>query len=664
MFKGHPRGLAPLFFTEMWERLGFYLIVGILVLYASDAEKGGLGLTLGEASTIYGTYLAFVYFTPFLGGIAADRWLGYRRAVLIGGLFFALGFYLLGVRGEAQFYGGLVCLCVGNGFFKPNISAMVGNLYQPGDKMRDAGFNLFYMGINIGAAAANLVAAPIRNQISWSWTFWAAAIGILIGVAILLANWKLLEAADKPPGKSPDQFPLSTVFTSILGPAVITGTIGYFLADHFNVTAVKPSMCGFLAGMVPIFVFFTRLPKTVPENERSGLAALLPVYLAGGTFFMILHMNGSALTNWAKSKTDRDVAVVPAAFKEDALPSYYANAPADVLRPAIENFLIVDDVNEKLYGTRQFNESSLASLPLPADVRAVDVWIDGQGVVAGTDDLRRFASFVYRDSELKVKITEKEDPAPPPAAESVADGSTAPAAEVPPTKKRTIEPELAAGAHPLRKVAFTRKVGEKEIPLVLVTEKTVGDLTKTASAETPRLPPGKFLQVVNPEVYQSWNPIFVVLLTPFLVPFWSMLTRRGREVSTAHKLYYGMLLTALAMFVMFVAGWLTDDGKVKVAGLWLVLTYLVLTLGELCLSPMGLSLVTKLSPKRLVGMMMGGWFCASAFGNKLSGFLGELETKMAPSMFFLMLVGAVLLVAGYLRLQLPRLEATLKQYKA
>lgn len=662
MFKGHPRGLAPLFFTEMWERLGFYLIVGILVLYASDAEKGGLGLTLGEASTIYGTYLAFVYFTPFLGGIAADRWLGYRRSVLIGGLFFALGFYLLGVRGMTQFYVGLVCLCIGNGFFKPNISAMVGNLYQPGDKMRDAGFNLFYMGINIGAAAANLVAAPIRNQISWSWTFWAAAIGILIGVAILLANWKLLEVADKPPGKSPDQFPLSTVFTSILGPAALCGAIGYFAADHFDIKVVKPSMCGFLAGMVPIFVFFTRLPKTVAENERPGLAALLPVYLAGGTFFMILHMNGSALTNWAKSKTDRDVAIVPGVFKEDALPSYYSNAPAEVVRPAIENFLIVDDVSEKLYGTRQFNASALAALPLPSDVRTIDVWIDGKGVVEGTDAFRKYASFVYTDAELAVKVTEsKPDPAAPVADPSAVATSPPPVAAAP---KRTIDVELEAGAHPSRKVAFVRKVADKEIPVVLATEKTLADLTKTASAETPRKPPGEFLQVVNPEVYQSWNPIFVVLLTPFLVPFWSMLTRRGREVSTAHKLYYGMLLTALAMFVMFVAGWLTDDGKVKVAGLWLVMTYLVLTLGELCLSPMGLSLVTKLSPKRLVGMMMGGWFCASAFGNKLSGFLGELETKMAPSMFFLMLVGAVLLVAGYLRLQLPRLEATLKQYKA
>ncbi|MCP5045609.1 MAG: peptide MFS transporter, partial [bacterium] len=126
MLKGHPKGLFPLFFTEMWERLSFYMLVGILVLYASDVERGGLGLTLAEASAIYGTYLAFVYFTPFLGGIIADRWLGYRKSVFIGGVFMSGGLFLLGTPGINFLYLGLACICIGNGFFKPNISAMVG----------------------------------------------------------------------------------------------------------------------------------------------------------------------------------------------------------------------------------------------------------------------------------------------------------------------------------------------------------------------------------------------------------------------------------------------------------------------------------------------------------------------------------------------------------
>ena len=121
-----PRGLAPLFFTEMWERLGFYIIVGILVLYLRDTERGGLGMTVKHAAEIYGTYMAFVYFTPFLGGLIADRYLGYRLAVLIGGLLLSGGYFLLSVRTEAGLYGGLALVCLGNGLFKPNITAMVG----------------------------------------------------------------------------------------------------------------------------------------------------------------------------------------------------------------------------------------------------------------------------------------------------------------------------------------------------------------------------------------------------------------------------------------------------------------------------------------------------------------------------------------------------------
>ena len=175
---GHPKGLFPLFFTEMWERLAFYTMVGILLLYTIDAERGGLGLPRAQGNEIYGLYLAFVYFTPFLGGMIADRYFGYRRSVAIGGLLMASGLFLMGMPGFNFFVFGLIGLIIGNGFFKPNISVMVGNLYEPGDPKRDSGFNIFYMGINIGALAATLIVAPIvRNYWGWLWTFRAAGLG-------------------------------------------------------------------------------------------------------------------------------------------------------------------------------------------------------------------------------------------------------------------------------------------------------------------------------------------------------------------------------------------------------------------------------------------------------------------------------------------------------
>ena len=184
MLTGRPKGLYRLFFIEMWERLAFYTMVGVLLLYTIDTESEGLGLPKVIGNEIYGLYLAFVYFTPYLGGIIADRFIGYRRAVFIGGCFFATGFFLMGVRHEFTFIAGLVCLCVGNGFFKPNISVMVGNLYEPGDPKRDTGFNIFYMGINLGAAIAPILAAVSHNEGGWLWIFRCAGFGMLIGLVV------------------------------------------------------------------------------------------------------------------------------------------------------------------------------------------------------------------------------------------------------------------------------------------------------------------------------------------------------------------------------------------------------------------------------------------------------------------------------------------------
>ena len=158
MFKNHPKGLPVLFFTELWERFGFYLMLGIFTLYMIDSQSGGgMGFSKFFAADIYGTYLALVYLTPFLGGLLADRILGYRVAIFIGGTLMGLGYIGLAIPGETPFYISLFLIIIGNGFFKPNISTLVGKLYD-NDKFRtykDAGFNIFYMGINIGAFVCN-----------------------------------------------------------------------------------------------------------------------------------------------------------------------------------------------------------------------------------------------------------------------------------------------------------------------------------------------------------------------------------------------------------------------------------------------------------------------------------------------------------------------------
>ena len=254
---GHPKGLYALFFTEMWERLAFYTMVGILLLYATDTEKGGLGMDSGAGNEIHGLYLAFVYFTPFIGGMIADRFLGYRKAVVVGALCMSSGLFLMSIPGKSFFVLGLLGLIIGNGFFKPNISVMVGNLYEPGDAKRDAGFNIFYMGINIGAFVANLMAAAVRNELGWLWTFRVAGIGLLVSLAILLLNWKLLEPADRQPEHKEGDAGFGEVFGKILGPAVLAGAAGYAFAkfglapNGMLPPGLRPAVVGFLFGMYP-----------------------------------------------------------------------------------------------------------------------------------------------------------------------------------------------------------------------------------------------------------------------------------------------------------------------------------------------------------------------------------------------------------------------------
>lgn len=659
MFTGHPQGLFRLFFIEMWERLAFYTMVGVLLLYATDSETGGLGWSKADGNEIYGLYLAFVYFTPYVGGLLADRFLGYRKSVLIGGILFASGFFLLATGQSWAFPAGLVLLCCGNGFFKPNISAMVGNLYEKGDPKRDAGFNIFYMGINIGAFVANFLAAIMRNAFVWEAVFLAAGIGMLISVVILLSSWSVLGKADIEAGDKPGDTPFSEILAKILGPALLFGVAGWAVAAYVfpmvgleGVTdLVKATDIGFLIGSVPILRFFVRLPKQANEDERPGLQALLPIYLAGGTFFMVLHLNGSAMTTWANDNTARDLArpdpivmiagsievagVTP--FAQDALPGYYSNASAELPRPNKSTLLpIADSEQATMFGQKKMDAASLATLTgkLPDGVRVEELPIGGD-LTSQQQAWKRYSVDIY-DEVTTTEVTDSH-------------GHTSYSANVP------------DGAVPQKRVAFVRGEGDSAYVTYLLTQEKFASLY---ADDSEQLAPGKFQKLANAELYQSWNAFFVVLMTPFVMLFFARLARRKVDFSTARKILFGMIITAAAAGFMAVAGFLSNDGEVKVSGMWLMGFYGIITVGELFLSPMALSLVTKLTPKRFVGLTMGGWFFATAVGNKFSGFLGVLQGAMTPSMFFLVIVGAAGAVALYILSVLPKLDAAIKKYGA
>ncbi len=642
----HPKGLAPLFFTEMWERLGFYIIVGILVLYLTDSERGGLGMSVKVAAEIYGTYMAFVYFTPFLGGLIADRYLGYRLSVLIGGLLLSGGYFMIGVRSETTLYAGLVLICLGNGLFKPNITAMVGNLYTPGDPKRDAGFNIFYMGINIGACLSALLSAPLRNEWNYNVAFMGAGVGLLIGVGNLLLNWGRLRSADRQPEVDPRDVSLSRIIFTILLPAGVFGALGYMVGNNAAIIkdSLGPITFAFLVAMLPIGFYFVTLVVRATPDERPGLAALLPVYLAGGAFFMILHLNGGLITLFAEERTDRRGSWVPDVVEkyycQKAMPSYFGNSDPSLPRPPEESLVVASREVDAMFGARRISETALSdALSGNPDLKAASSG-DATWSAIPAKDLARWSFLtlsVYPREQIQIE--------------------TAKDAHGVETTKVKVVPETAS---PLRRVLLVREHQGQLWPVLLVSDATKENVYRKASEA--RLPRGDFIRVLNAELIANFlNPFFVVFLTPVVVGFLSIRVRAGKGISTARKILYGMLITVIALLVMAGAAYAGGNGESKVSVSWIVLFYAVITVGELLLSPMGLSLVTKLSPKRFVGLMLGGWFVSTAVGNKLSGFISGLQPT---EKMFLVLALALFAVAMVILALQPMLNRAIKKYGA
>jgi proton-dependent oligopeptide transporter, POT family len=196
----HPRGLYVLFATELWERFSFYTMLALFTLYLQDKVEG-FGWTDAQATTLRANYLLFVFFSPLIGGWIADRFLGYRRTVLIGGWFFIAGHVLLAFPSIAAVYAALACLVIGNGMFKPNVSTIVGNLYPKGSHLRDRAYNIFYMGINTGATAGPIVVEFVHRYYGFHPAFAVAAGGMVISVLTVILFRKDIEPGDRRKGQ-------------------------------------------------------------------------------------------------------------------------------------------------------------------------------------------------------------------------------------------------------------------------------------------------------------------------------------------------------------------------------------------------------------------------------------------------------------------------------
>jgi POT family proton-dependent oligopeptide transporter len=421
--KRHPPGLYLLFTTEMWERMSYYGMRNILTLFLVAAvAAGGLEYSKKEALDIYGWYTGLVYLTPLVGGYLADHYLGQRKSVLIGGTLMMLGQFSLATPSKAAFFLGLALLIIGNGFFKPNISTMVGGLYRQGDARRDAAFTIFYMGINTGSILASAVCGTIGEKVAWRLGFASAGVGMALGLItqLLLGNRLLGDI-----GKAPSKAPTSQSAAS---------------AEDAN------------------------RPLTTEEKDRVLVILILALFTIA--FWSAFEQAGGLLNLYTDEKVNR--------------------------------------------------------------------------VVMGWT-----------------------------------------------------------------------------VPTTWM---------------------------------QSVNPWFIVLLgTPFAA-LWSYLGARGKDPSIPTKMGLGLLMVSVG-FVFMLGASREADLNGKAALWWVIATYLFHTMGELCLSPVGLSMVTKLAPKRFASLLMGAWFLSNAIANKLSGTIGSYVDQLGEFNVFALLVGYTA-VAGVVLLAL------------
>ncbi|HPH84209.1 MAG TPA: peptide MFS transporter [Ferruginibacter sp.] len=503
MWKNHPKALPFLFFSEMWERFGYYLMIGIFTFYLKDAVHG-FNMDEKESASLYGTFIALVFFTPFLGGLLADRYLGYRRSIILGGLMMGVGYCMMGIHNINMLYLSMSLVIIGNGFFKPNISTLLGNVYStPTHKsQKDEGYNIFYMGINIGAFVCNFFGAALYTTIGWGAAFMAAGVGMFIGVITFIAGTKHYKEYDVRKPLQEGDMPLWKILASVILPSILFGVIGWFIKGDQYIFDSN-STDAFIFACIPVLVFYVVLLVRSNKEERPAMGAMLAIFAVVILFWAIFKQNGSALNTWASRYTERHVSGTP------------------------ENILSA----LKQTQTIEYKKDSVTKL-------------DGQ----------------------------------------------------------------------------FRKVKENGVE---VKEYNYPSYFKNMNFQKDPVPDGGNVKAWVPSLSQSINPFWVIALTPLVVAMFTWLRRKGKEPSTPTKIAFGLLISALSVLIMIAAVKIGSNGAEKVSVWWLIGSYGVVTIGELFLSPMGLSLVSKLSPVRITSLMMGGWFVSTSIGNKLSGILAS-----------------------------------------
>jgi proton-dependent oligopeptide transporter, POT family len=560
---GHPVGLYTIFFAEMWERFSYYGMRALLVLFMI---KGFLKMNDGAAYAVYGAYTALVYATPFIGGMLADRLLGARRAAVLGGALMAAGHLLMTVQTELTFYLALGLLITGNGFFKPNLSTMVGGLYAPGSTRRDGGFTIFYMGINLGGAMSPLICGYIGETYGWHYGFGLATIGMLTGLAVFVAPIRVTQVL---------------IGVGALG----TATAMLFLQNNtYQLIANVVVGVALVAAALAALIALNRggLPESAgaaPEaaKNRPRWPVYAGVVLAVPIFALLVQRN--AIAGW-----------VLTLFGGAAILWLIVEAvrSSRVDRDRLFVVLILMFFSTLFWA---FFEQAGSSMNNFAD-RNVDRVIETRAITQAD---------VGSTLQLRVPL-ETSDPsllALPPLTQEQLGQDQGQGKPFNLTELGALREHAALGA-PHDTQVFSWRVGPSNVGMGV------------GGAEIPA------------SLFQATNGIFILLLGLVFTALWSFLGARGVEPSTPVKFALGLFQLGLGFVALWYAAEKAADARGMVSASWLILAYLLHTMGELCLSPVGLSMVTKLSPRQIVSTVMGAWFLAMAFSNFLAGLIAQL----------------------------------------
>jgi len=555
MFKGHPKGLFVAFFANMGERFGFYTMISIFVLFM----QAKYGLSAASAGFMYSTFMVGVYIFPLLGGFLADRFLGYGKTISLGMITMFIGYAMLTLptkmeSGFALIVASLAVICLGTGLFKGNLQALVGNLYDDPkySGMRDRAFNIFYMGINVGAMFAPSASEAVSNWILGKAHFFydaripAMANDFLKGKLADVAAYLGIAQAQDPAVAMDSLRGFSETYINTLSKSyhfafgvacislIISMLIFWGFKKHYKVAAMAEVQKKKSAA------YKDQVVELTPQQTKERLVALGLVFFVVIFFWMAFHQSAVTMTFFARDYT------------------------------------------------------------VPSVGKATNLWFDLTGL------LPVFLAVVGLVFALRKK------------AKPLARGIGAAAF-------------LGFGL-----LAFLRF---QSYPAV-----------------------NRFM----PQMFQHFNPFFIVALTPLVVGIFAALNKKGKEPSAPRKIGYGMLITAGAYTILVLGslglpspkslGGLVAPAASQVSVYWLISTYFAVTIAELLLSPIGISFVSRVAPPKYKGLMQGGWFAATAIGNNLVGVIAWFWMRVPLWAVWAILVMACLLSAAFIFSIMKRLE--------